>query len=76
MEFTAALIWLVQNPTGFIVRGTDRCWGLSHSGFIWMYETGKPQYARISVRDIVAADWEPTTREVLEARAAQSQPSG
>lgn len=76
MEFTGALIWLVQNPTGVIVRGTERCIGLSADGALFEFAAHKPGYARLWVMDIVAADWEPMTREALEARVAQSQQAG
>lgn len=76
MEFTGAIIWLVQNPTGVIVRNTERCIGLGPNGALFEYATGKPNYARIYTRDIVAADWEPLTREALEARAAAAASSG
>lgn len=76
MEFTSALIWLVQNPTGFITRGTERCLGMGPNGSLYDYAMPKPNYCRIWVTDIVAADWEPMSREALEAAAARAAQAG
>ena len=76
MEFTAALIWLAQNPTGFIVRNAERCVGLNPAGALFEFAQGKPNYARFWVMDVVAADWEPLSREAIEARAAAASQTG
>ena len=76
MQFAEALIWLCQNPTGFIVRNTERCIGLNPAGALWEFARPKPFYATIWVTDIVAADWEPLSREAIEARAAAASQQG
>jgi hypothetical protein len=76
MDFPTALIWLCQNPTGVIVRGTERCIGLTDQGAVWEFAAHKPGYCRLWVMDIVASDWEPLSREALEARAAAAGQSG
>jgi len=73
MTFPEALMWLVQNPTGVVVRAGKRMLGLSGRGALYEFTGVKPDYARVWINDIVAADWETLSQEALAALTAQNQ---
>ena len=73
MDFPSALMWLIQNPTGFLTIGAERCLGLTPRGALYDFAPKTPAYARFNGRDLVRADWQPMTREDIERAAEQAK---
>jgi len=76
MTFAEALIWLVQNPESVAIRGGQRIYALNQAGALMTLKSGKPDYARVNTRDIVAADWQCMAMDAFIQQAEQARQEG
>lgn len=76
MQFSEALVWLCQNPESVLLRGTRLPLTLNQNGSLMQLGKGRPQYAIITVRDIVAADWQGMAIDAFVQQVEQAKQAG
>ena len=72
MSFAEALIWLCQNPESVLLRGNRQPLTLSPTSYLMQLAPKGPTYARLSVQDIVAADWQGMAIDAFVQQANQA----
>jgi hypothetical protein len=75
MTLAEALYWLVQNPESVLLRGSRQPLTLSNFGSVMQLSPAGPRYARLNVRDIVAADWQGMAIDAFVRQAEQMKQS-
>jgi len=76
MSFPEALIWLIQNPESVLTRGNRQPLTLSPTGYLMQLGPKKPEYARVNVQDIAAANWQGMAIDAFIQQAEQAKQEG
>jgi len=76
MSFPEALIWLIQNPESVLLRGNRQPLTLSQTGYLMQLGGKKPEYARLNVQDIAAANWQGMAIDAFVQQVEQNKQAG